>query len=99
MARKAKSVNIIPIWRQEWHSGVVIDGVWVSAYVLAELDDRPQNTEVTYQEPLLVSPDVKAVLLKHGLATAQTRGGIYAGPEFAEFYRALRWPPKPQEGP
>lgn len=87
---------VVMEWRREWCPGVTIDGVWIPDHVLGELAERPQNTEVTYQEALLVPPDVKEALVSHQLASEQTRGGVYAGPAFAEFYKALERPQKPR---
>lgn len=82
-------------WRAAWEAGVTIDGVWIPGEVLDGLSERPHNTEVTAQEPLTVFRDVQEVLEKHRLACSQTRGGIHAGPAFADWFAKLELPPRP----
>lgn len=84
-------------WKAMPVPGVTLDGVWIAMEVLGELEDRPQNTEITGQEPLLLDRHVKRILVAHGLAAEQTRGGVRAGPELAAFMRALTWTPAPAQ--
>jgi hypothetical protein len=82
-------------WKPVLEAGVTLDGTWISYEILGELQDRPQNTDVTFQDPLLVRPDEKRALVARGLAQEQTRGGVYAGPGLATFLDALVITPKP----
>jgi hypothetical protein len=86
-------------WRPAYEPGIMLDGTWVSYDIIEGLDERSQDTELTGQAPLLVYGDVRRVLVARGLATEQTRGGIYAGPAFAAFLDALEYEPRPVRPP
>jgi hypothetical protein len=74
----------------EW--GITLDGIWIPYDILEDLSE--QDVYDSQFGPAYITPDrdQRRVLVAHGLAVEETRGGLHRGLGLQAFIDAIEWP-------
>lgn len=72
--------------------GITLDGVWIPYDMLEDLSG--QDVYDSQFGPAYITPDrdQRRVLVAHGLAEEETRGGLHRGLKLHAFIDAIEWP-------
>lgn len=79
--------------------GITLDGVWLPYRMLEALSDQGPWDSQYGMAFIEARRDQERVLLEHGLAVKETKGGLHRSDTLADFLAAIEWPQEEPEPP